>query len=587
MKFKFQNKSDDVVNPQTQDAALPSHPQTDTTPNLYPELRIISLGGTTAVTKNMTVYECGDFMIVVDCGFGFPDSEMLGVDVVLPDISYILERKNKLKAVFITHGHDDHIGAIPFLIRDLAVPIYSTRLVKGLIEVKLREVNALNNVSLKLMDPEGEGVEIGPFRVDYFRVNHSVPDACGISIKTPHGKILHCADFKFDWTPVLDKPFDVAKMTRLVGDEGTTLLLSDCLGATTEGYARSEKSIESTFDELLEKAKGKQVFVTTISSNVSRMAQAIDSAKKHGRRIVLAGRSIEQTVDVAQKLGYLKSDPSLFIEKDKAMKFPQGEILYIIAGAYGQSESAISRISRGEHESLILEEGAYVIFSADPNPPGVREDVDALIDRLTLKNAIVIYSEIQENLHVSGHGLRGDQRLVAALSRAKYFMPIGGTVKHMRAYANMLYEMGAVPGCVFECLEGDVLILRNGTATRGEKVAVSNVFVDGRIVGDVGEKVIQDRNALSQDGIVVVVVPVSQNGQLGKVDIVTRGFVYVKESKELLRDSFEVIERIFNENKNEWKNKGLIKGSIEKALSKFLYKKTGREPLVLVSVVEI
>lgn len=552
-----------------------------------PELRVITLGGTTAVTKNMTVYECGEDIIVVDCGFGFPDAEMLGVDVVLPDITYLLERQHKVRGIFISHGHDDHIGAIPYVLKDLKVPIYCTKLVQGLISLKLREKNMLQGVSLKLVDPDSnQSVMAGCFKIDYFRVNHSVPDACGLCITTPQGTAFHCPDFKFDWTPVLDKPFDVQKMCRLA-QNGVTLLASDCLGATTEGYVRSEASLSETFHELLEKAGDHQVFVTTISSNVSRMSQAISAAVAAGRKVVLSGRSIEQVVEVSRKLGYLNFDSTVFVPKDKSRKMKQSELMYIVAGAYGQPESAISRISRGEHEDIELEEGAHVIFSADPNPPGVRDQVDSLIDRLTLKNAIVFYSEIQENLHVSGHGLRGDLRLMAALVQPKYFMPIGGTVKHMRAYANMVVEMGTPKENVFELLEGDSIVLKDKTAKLGERVEVVNVFVDGTLVGDVGEKVIEDRQHLAHDGIVVAVATVSKEKELGRIEIVTRGFVYVKESKALIQDAVNVLQEAYQRNRKEADNRNLIKVRLEQSLSKFLFKETGREPLVLVSIVEV
>lgn len=563
------------------------HPQQKTFQSNAPEVRVITLGGTTGVTKNMTVYECGDTIIVVDCGFGFPDSEMLGVDVVLPDVSYLVERKHKVKGIFITHGHEDHIGAIPYVLKDLQVPIYSSRLVQGLLSVKLKEKNMLEGTSLRLVDPDSDTpITVGPFMISYFRVNHSVPDSSAISIKTPHGMIFHCADYKFDWTPVLDKPFDVHKASRL-GQNGVELLLSDCLGSTTEGYAKSEKTIEDSFDELLEKATGKQFFVTTVSSNVSRMHQAIDSAIKHGRKIILSGRSIEQVVEVSRKLGYLNYDPSVFVKKERARSLNQSEILYIVAGAYGQSDSSIARISRDEHKDIQLEEGAWVVFSADPNPPGVRDDVDILIDHLILKGAVVIESEIQGNLHVSGHGLKGDLKLMAALSRAKYYMPIGGTVKHMRAYSNMISEMGIKKENIFELLEGDSLVLKNGVVTRGEKVAVSNIFVDGTIVGDVGEKVIEDRNLLATDGIVVSVITVNKTKEIENIEVVTRGFVYVRESKDLINDATEVLRNAFNQNKKDLGNKGLVKSTMERSLSKFLFKKTGREPLVLVSIIEV
>lgn len=550
------------------------------------EIKIITLGGTTTVTKNMTIYETENDIIVVDCGFGFPDSEMLGVDIVLPDITYLMEKKNKVRAIFITHGHEDHTGALPYVLKDLNVPIYATRLVKGLIEVKLKEKEMLNGVSLKVVDPEAGSITVGSFTIDYFRVNHSIPDSCGLFIKANGKNIIHCADYKFDWTPVLDKPFDVNKLSRLAVN-GVDLLLSDCLGSTTEGYARSEKSIEDTFDELLTKAEGKQVLITTVSSNISRMAQAIASAIKHGRKVVFSGRSIDQAIEVSLKLSYITFDKTNFVPKDKARKFKQSELLYIVAGAYGQSDSAISRVSRGEHKDITLEEGAFVIFSADPNPPGVRDDVDILIDRLTLKNTIVVYSEIQENLHVSGHGLCGDLKLMAALSKAKYFMPIGGTVKHMRAYTNMLSDMGIDRKNVFELLEGESVILSN-VAKKGEKLNVQNVFVDGSVVGDIGEKVIEDRNILASDGIVVVAVPINKKDKaLGQIDIITRGFVYVKESKTLLDDASNIVRSTYGSNRELNNNYTELKRKFEGALEKFFFKKTGREPLVLVSIIEV
>ncbi len=584
----------DVQNPQASKVTELKKPQV--TLNSVPffdkggkaTVKVITIGGTSAVTKNMTVYESGDDMIVVDCGIGFPDSEMLGVDVVLPDITYILENKHKLKALFISHGHEDHIGAIPYVIKDLDVPIYCTRLVQGLIQVKLREKSLLDGVKIKVVDPDKDNsIIVGSFKVDYFRTNHSIPDSCGLAIKTPQGTILHCADFKFDWTPVLDKPFDVAKMTRLA-ENGVKLLLSDCLGATTEGYAKSERTIETSFDELFGKAAGKQVFLTTVSSNVSRMAQAISSAVKHGRRVVLLGRSIDQVTDVSMKLGYLPFSPSVFVDREKARKENQAELLYIVAGAYGQSESAISRISRGEHRDVTLEDGAYVIFSADPNPPGVRDDVDNLINRLTLKNSIVIYSEIQENLHVSGHGLRGDLKLMAALAKPNYFMPIGGTVKHMRAYANMVSEMGYQRDTIFELLEGESLLLHDGVIEQGGTVLVTNVYVDGSKVGDIGEKVIEDRNILAESGIVVAVIGLDSEKEAKKIEIVTRGFIYVKESKELIDNATNIVRNSFNQNKKDLgDSRGALKGKIEQALSKFLFKQTGREPYVLVSLIEV
>lgn len=548
------------------------------------ELKIITMSGTEGVTKNMTVYECGEDIIVVDCGIGFPDSDLLGVDTLIPDMSYVFENKEKVRALLITHGHEDHIGAVPYFLKELNVPIYATKLVQGFLAEKLkdRQFKGMDpNVKFNLITPGKEEFQIGCFRISAFRLNHSVPSAVGFAIKSPQGMVLHMADYKIDWTPVLDKPIDIGRIAQL-GDEGVLCLLSDCLGSTSEGYSKSEATLNDTFKDLFEDATGRQIFVTTISSNISRMYQIIEAAIHCNRKVVLVGRSIDQSARVARNLGYLPFDQNVFIDSADAQNNFQKDLVYIIAGCYGQQGSALDRVGRGEHDNITLEENALVVFSADPNPPGVMEDVERIMNRLTLAGAEVIYSKIQDNLHVSGHGPRGDLTMIAAIVKPKYFIPIGGTVTKTRAYKNMVGELGVEPERVFELLEGESVVFAGGEAKRGVKLELKQVFADGKTIGDVIPVVIKDREQLSSEGVLVVIVPVSKTGDYlsGKTDVVTRGFVYVKESKSLLGRAKDIVNKSLDKNKG--KDWGQVKRKIEVDVEKFLYRETGRRPMIIV-----
>lgn len=437
------------------------------TGEVKPALRLITLSGTENVTKNLTVYECGDDIVAVDCGIGFPDSDMRGVDLVLPDFTYLKENSHRFKALFITHGHEDHLGAVPYLLEEINVPIYSSPLVLGFLTAKLKEKfdEKLTGISLNVLDPDTKDVQVGNFTVSAFRINHSVPRSMGLAIKTPQGTVLHMADYKIDWTPVLDKPVDLGKIARY-GDDGVLCLLSDCLGATTEGYSKSEQSLNDTFHDLFEEKEGRQILVTTISSNISRMHQIIVAALKHNRKIVLAGRSIDQSMRVAMSLGYVNYDKDIFVADKDASSYAQHELVYIIAGCYGQQGSALDRVARNQNDNIQLQKDAVVIFSADPSPPSVREDVERLIDTLTLEGAEVIYGAIQENLHVSGHGPRGDLITIASVVHPKYFIPIGGTLSKMRAYTHMVETLGYTEKSVFESREGESVSFENGLAKK-------------------------------------------------------------------------------------------------------------------------
>jgi len=550
-----------------------------------PVLKIITLSGTESVTKNLTVYECGDDIIAVDCGIGFPDVDMRGVDLVLPDFTYLKENSHKFKALFITHGHEDHIGAVPYLLQELNVPIYSSQLVLGFLTERLKERlnEKLSGISLNVFDPDSGKVRIGAFEISAFRINHSVPRSQGLAIKTSQGTILHMADYKIDWTPVLDKPIDLAKIARF-GEEGVLCLLSDCLGATTEGYSKSEKTLDDTFGDLFEEKEGRQMFVTTISSNISRMHQIIVSALKHHRKVVLVGRSIDQSMRVALSLGYVNYDKDVFVSDKDASSFAQNELVYIIAGCYGQDGSALDRLARAQHDNIQLQKDAVVIFSADPSPPSVREDVERLIDTLTLAGAEVIYGAIQENLHVSGHGPRGDLTIVASVARPKYFIPIGGTVSKMRAYTNMVETLGYTEKSVFESREGESVIFENGVAKKGPKIETEIIMVGQNGEGEIHETVVKDRQRLANDGVFVVILPVSKDRKklVGKVEAVTRGFVFVKESKELLDKSSQFATKSFSKHLEKSDDWGHLRFKMEKEIQQFLLKETGCTPLVIV-----
>jgi len=517
-------------------------------------------------------------IMIIDCGVEFPDADQLGVDLIIPDVSYLADKLDKIRGIVITHAHEDHFGALPYILKDLENPkIYAAKLVIGFIENKLKDFGGSAGQSFHVIEPETDTFELGEFHITPFRVNHSVPDTCGMFIKTPVGNLIHAADFKFDWTPVDGKMFEISKLARLA-EEGVMLLSSDSLGSTNEGYTQSEITIQETFEREIEHATG-QVFITTISSNISRMQQAINASIKYGRKVCLTGRSISQNAEVAQKLGYLDVPEGVLVEPRDANKLSPNEITYILAGCYAQEGSGLDRVSRGDHREIALLEGATVIFSADPIP-GVHDLVGALIDRLTERGANVVYSEIQDNLHVSGHGARGDLSIMVGLTRPKHFMPIGGEARHQREYALMVEQMGFDRKTVFELRPGETLVVEENGVQKGETIAVRDVFVDGTGIGDVGNVVLRDRQVLAENGIVVVLMQKGKNGSLaGSVDIVSRGFVYMADSAELIAQATQLVkEELQQEHVKNWSK---TKEKVERRLEKFFFKVTGRKPMIV------
>lgn len=544
-------------------------------------LRYLSLGGAGEVNKNMHLYEYNGQILVVDCGIDFPDSDMPGVEIVIPDFSYLLQRRDKVLGIVITHGHEDHYGALPYLLQNLNVPIYASRLVRGLILAKLEEFGLEKKAAVHALDPERSGVVLGPFRVTPFRVNHSVPDSCGLCLETPVGKVFHVADFKFDWTPVMDKPFDVARMLKLA-EGGVLALLSDSLGAATGGYTRSERDIEEQFLQIFSRAR-RQIFLTTISSNISRMQQAVNVSLKLGRKICFLGRSIERNASVARSLNYLKLPRKAVIKMESAFDFPQSQITYIVTGCYGQPNSVLAKLARRDYRYIALQSQATVVFSADPSPPGAKEHVDALVDRLTAQDTDVYYYDTQENLHTSGHGSSGDLLMLAALLKPAHFVPIGGTRRHAQAYSRLIMSLGVEETRVFKMEPGQFLrFTANRKASLGEKINLTGVYVDSYGTEDLGGRILRDRKILSSDGVLVVTVALKDKVVPVSIEFSSRGFAPEKDLASLFSLLELTVKRFFAESSASGADvRGELSKELRKELSKIVQQKTLRRPLIL------
>ncbi len=547
------------------------------------KVRYIPLGGAGKVTKNMHVFETERDILILDCGIGFPESDQLGVDVLIPDVSYLRGKQDKIRGIVISHAHEDHIGGFPYVIEDLGKPpIYASRLPLSFIEQKLDEHKLLKNQSLHLIDPDQGAFRLGEFEINPYRVNHSVPDALGLFIRTQIGNFVFSPDFKFDWTPVDGVLFEIGKLAKFCED-GVLALFSDSLGSLKEGFTESEQKIQEAFEREMENAPG-QFFITTMSSNISRMQLAINASIKYGRRIVPVGRSIDQNLQIASKLGYINAPKNMIVPLEKAKRIRGNKLTYLIAGSFAQKGSALDRLARGEHRRLKLRPGAVVVFSADPIP-GVYDLVGDLIDALIESGARVVYSEIQDDLHVSGHGSQGDLAAMIGITRPQYFVPIGGSYRHQRGYLHLVERMGFDPKTVFELRENTTIDFTPNNAHWGKKVVTRDVFVDGNLVGDVGRRVLDDRLRLAEGGMVVLIARKRKNGVIDNwIDVVTRGFVYVSGADELIEQVRKVARKVVKGKKaQEWPK---LKDQLEQQVRDFLYKKTRREPLIVVTLVD-
>lgn len=553
-------------------------------------VRIFPLGGIGNVTKNLYVYEYrldGQLVdiLLVDCGIGFPDEAMYGVDLVIPDVSYLLDKKDKIRALVLTHGHDDHIGALPYILPKLPqFPVYGTKLTAGFAEVKLREFGIGTKIRVVTTN---DTITAGSFTVNPVHVTHSIPDASNLVIKTPIGIFYHGSDFKFDLTPVDNRPSELGKIGQ-AGNEGVLCLLSDSLGSERSGFTLSERVIEDTIEEEMRKCGGKFIF-STQSSNISRIQQAINVALRHHRKIAFIGRSMDQNSEVARKLGYMTIPQEAFIYDKQILRLQDNQLCLIVAGSQGQAESGLFRIARGEHKFVQIREGDVVVLSADPIP-GNENAVHALVDTLTQAGAQVSYSEVMEDLHVSGHGSQHDLRLMLSLTRPQYMLPIGGTYRHMIAYQKLAQGMGHERQNVLIPEEGDIIEFSESQKPRiVQKVETEQVMIDGLGIGDVGEVVLRDRKTLAKEGIMVIVVPVEESSGrvMGEPDIISRGFIYMKESGKLIERVKQIVVQSLRLKKGhifDWK---FVRRDIEEKVSRFLYKETGRKPLIVPVLVEV
>lgn len=547
-------------------------------------LKLIPLGGVGDVTKNMYIYEYGNNILIIDCGIGFPDEAMPGIDLVIPDITYLKDKKDKIRGIVITHAHDDHIGGLPYLWPQLQCPVYAQKLAAGFIRSKFNE-HRLPKDQIHNLNFDAK-LQLGPFGLSFYRVSHSVPDSQGIIIDTPVGKIIHQADFKLDWTPVNGQVTEVGKLG-VVGEQGVLLMLIDALRVEKEGYNLSERTIEPTFKRIEENSPGR-VFVTTTSSNITRVQQALNVAIGSGRKVALLGRSMEGNFQVARDLGYLDVPPGLIIAPDEIRRFPDNKLMIIIAGSQGQAGSALSRAANNDNKNVNIKEGDSIVFSADPIP-GSESAQHALIDKLTKMGANVYYTAITDDLHVSGHAAAEEQKVMINLARPKYLMPIGATFRQMKLFSTMVQSMGWSKDKVLLSEDGQVVGLRPGQAFIDGKVEAKNVYVDGLGVGDVGNVVLRDRLVMAEEGIVLVVVPVDAHTSklAGEVDIITRGFVFEKTAEDLLQGAERVVNSALAdhpEGRLDWR---FVRQHIEESLERYFYEETQRRPMILPTIVEV
>ncbi len=549
-----------------------------------PRLKIIPLGGLSEIGKNMMVMEYENDIIVIDAGLMFPEEEMLGVDLVIPDISYLLEKREKIRGIIITHGHEDHIGALPYLLPQLNVPVYSTKLTQGLISVKLKERKALSEAKLKVMPPNGQ-FTLGKFRVEFFPVCHSIPDSVGLIINTPVGTVVHSGDFKLDYTPVSGKPTDLSRLAQL-GAQGVLLLLSDSTYAELPGYTPSERVVGENLDHIMADAPGR-VIVTTFSSLVSRIQQVIDSAAKHQRRVFIVGRSMSDTVRMALELGYLNAPNGILARLDELKGMPHNKIVFITTGSQGEPTSALVRMANRDHRQVHIVRGDTVVISATP-VPGNEGLVNRTVDNLFKQGAQVLYSKVAQ-VHVHGHASQEELKLLLNLVKPKFFIPIHGEYRHLSLHAKLAEAVGIPKDNTFILEDGNVLEISPQAGKITGKVTSSNVYVDGLSVGDIGTVVLRNRRMLSRDGIVVVIIAVNkQTGKLiGRPDIVSRGFVDTRESKDMLDESRDLVARTLDHSGDRPAEWSFINTKVRDTLNKFYYEQTKRRPMILPFMVKV
>ena len=548
------------------------------------KIKVMALGGLNEIGKNMTVIEYKDEIIVIDAGMSFPDDEMLGVDVVIPDISYLIKNKDKIKGIFITHGHEDHIGALPYILKKINIPIYGAKLSIGLIQVKLKE-HKINNAKLNVVSPR-DIIKLSHMEVEFIKNNHSIPDACSIAVHTDQGIIYHTGDFKIDLTPIDGEVMDIHRICEL-SKKGVLLLLAESTNAEQPGSTMSEKTVGAGLDDLFRKASNSRIIVATFASNIHRLQQIINTAEKFNRKVAVSGRSMVNVVAVATELGYLNIPDNMLIDLNDISKYEDNEVVLITTGSQGEPMSALARMASAEHKKVEIKRGDLIIISAHPIP-GNEKLISKVINSLFEKGAEVVYDE--SDIHVSGHAKQEELKLMHRLVRPKFFMPAHGEYRMLKIHAELAEELGMPSQNIFVNKTGDVLeIDRNSDKVTGT-IPTGNVLVDGLGVGDVGNIVLRDRKHLSEDGLMIVVVTISkEDGRvLAGPDIISRGFVYVRESEDLMDGAKNVIKDVLRDcedrNIKEW---AYLKNNIKESLKEYLYQKTKRNPMILPIIMEV
>ena len=543
-----------------------------------PKLRIIPLGGLSEIGKNMMVIECDDDIILVDAGLMFPEEEMMGVDLVIPDISYLMDKKDKIRGMVITHGHEDHIGALPYLLPRLDCPVYSTRLTHGLISVKLKEHRGLGNADLRILPTDGR-VSLGKFRVEFFPVCHSIPDSVGLIIYTPLGVIVHSGDFKLDYTPVTGNPTDLSRLAQ-VGSQGVLLLMSDSTYAELPGYTPSEKVVGEALDRIMDDAPGR-VIITTFSSLVSRIQQVINAAARHNRRVFVVGRNMSEIVRMAMDMGYLTAPEGILGRLDELKNTPHERTVFMTTGSQGEPTSALVRIANRDHRQVHIIPGDTVAISATP-VPGNEALISRTIDSLFKQGAQVLYSGIAA-VHVHGHASQEELKLLMNVVKPRYFMPIHGEYRHLCLHGKLAESVGMPRENIFVMEDGDVLEIDQNSAKVEGRIAAGNIYVDGLSVGDIDTVVLRDRQMLARDGMVVVIIAVNrQTGKLvGRPDIVSRGFVEPNDYKDMLERSRDLVAELLDRGGEKPADWNFIYNKVRDVLSKFYYEQTKRHPMIL------
>lgn len=550
--------------------------------NKHNKVKIIPLGGLEQIGMNMTAFEYEDSIIVVDCGLAFPSDDMLGIDLVIPDVTYLKNNISKVKGFVITHGHEDHIGALPYVLKDIPAPVYGTKLTIGLIDNKLKEHNMTKTIKRKVVK-HGQSINLGCFRIEFVKTNHSIADASALAIFTPAGIILHTGDFKIDYTPVFGEPADLQRFAEL-GKKGVLALMCDSTNAIRPGFTMSERTVGRTFDSIFAEHKNNRILVATFASNVDRVQQIINSAYKYGRKVVVEGRSMVNVIGTASELGYINIPEGTLIDIEHLKNYKKEDTVLITTGSQGESMAALSRMAASLHKKVSIMPGDVVILSSTPIP-GNEKAVSKVINELSMKGAEVIF----QDTHVSGHACQEEIKLIYSLVKPKYAIPVHGEYRHLTAQKNVVEELGIPKENIFVLASGNILELDSQSAQVTGTVHTGAILVDGLGVGDVGNIVLRDRQHLAEDGIMIVVVTLERHSNviLAGPDIVSRGFVYVRESEDLMDGAREVVENALDSclerNITDW---GKIKTVVKDALSEFLWKRTKRSPMILPIIME-